>query len=115
MCVKCRKSLERLRIRVSNDRGGKKAGRILERFFFLLIFFSTWIGCLKPTIAVVILKPTPFCGINRIPSFCDYVSPYQFRFDLLSGLFLFGFFFFNAYPDQKHLHFFLQEVFIFLK
>lgn len=58
--------LGRLRIGVANYRGGKKAERISERYFLLI--FSTRIGCLKPTIVVVFLKPTPFCGINGIPS-----------------------------------------------
>lgn len=62
VCVKCMGMLQRLRIAFFNYRGGETAERISEGYFLLTL--STWIGCLKPTVDVVILKPTPFCGIN---------------------------------------------------
>lgn len=62
VCDKCMGILQRLRVGFFNYRGGEKAERILEGYFLLTL--STWIGCLKPTVDVVILKPTPFCGIN---------------------------------------------------
>lgn len=62
VCVKCMGMLQRLRIAFFNYRGGETAERISEGYFLLTL--STWIGRLKPTVDVVILKPTPFCGIN---------------------------------------------------
>lgn len=67
VCIKCMGMLQRLRIGFFNYRDGEKAERISEGYFLLTL--STWIGCLKPTIDVVILKPTPFCGINCTPHF----------------------------------------------
>lgn len=68
VCGKCMGMLERLKIRMSNYRGGKKAERILEGWVVFTDFqYVDWL-C-KLTIDAVILKPTPFWGINRIPPF----------------------------------------------
>lgn len=78
VCVKRMGMLQRLRIAFFNYRGGETAERISEGYFLLTL--STWIGCLKPTVDVVILKPTPFCGINGIPHFCVRISLWQLHF-----------------------------------